>query len=109
LTELAQMGLPVFGSSGWPISRTVKSGDRSLLAFAGRNPCKAATKLATDLKGLVLLKSAASAWIYAAESAKAKNSAFIRNSVVCVKFCKMVMASVGGVLLLPRSAGVAEA
>jgi predicted RND superfamily exporter protein len=29
--------------------------------------------------------------------------------VVCVKFCKMVMASVGGVLLLPRSAGVAEA
>jgi len=31
------------------------------------------------------------------------------NQVVCVKFCKMVMASVGGVLLLPRSAGVAEA
>ena len=32
-----------------------------------------------------------------------------RFQVVCVKFCNLVMASVGGVLLLPRSGGVAVA
>src|SRR5881397_1732574 len=78
--DVAAIGLPVFGSSRCPSSRTVNSGDRSLLLVAGWNEVAAATKASTDSNALDRAKSAASTCGIDAPTARAKNAILTRRS-----------------------------
>src|SRR5437762_6513299 len=77
--DVAAIGLPVFGSSRCPSSRTVNSGDRSLLLVAGWNEVAAATKASTDSNALDRAKSAASTCGIDAPTARAKNAILTRR------------------------------
>src|ERR1041385_9184147 len=77
--DIAATGVPVFGSSGCPSSRTVNSGDRSLLLVAGWKEVAAMMKASTDSNTLARTKSAASTHKTDAPTARAINAILIER------------------------------
>src|ERR1051325_930923 len=71
--DVAATGVPVFGSSGCPSSRTVNSGDKSLLLVAGQKELAAVMKPSTDSNPLDRTKSAASTYKTDAPTARVIN------------------------------------